>query len=112
MRLIMVALAASALGGAVWAQTGTPPATGAPGIVTDGSKNTTVGGAAAARSGDRTTSGSAVVGGSKNVFINGKPAARVGDRTNCGGVAISGSSNVFVNGKPLVRSGDLTTGCN
>ena len=84
---------------------------GAPGIVTDGSNNTSVGGAAAATAGDRTDQGSAVVGGSSNVFINGKPAARVGDKTNCGGIAISGSSNVFVNGKPLVRSGDMTTGC-
>lgn len=87
------------------------PAAGAPGVITQGSGNVSVGGQAAARKGDTDDKGSAVVEGSSNVFINGKPAATVGDRTGCGGVTVGGSSNVFVNGKPLARAGDLTTGC-
>jgi len=84
----------------------------APGIITEGSGNTTVGGQAAARRGDATSDpGVAVEGGSPNVFINGRPAVTVGDRTGCGGITVGGSSNVFINGKPVARAGDLTTGC-
>ena len=88
-----------------------PPATGAPGVITGGSGNVSVGGQAAARKGDTTDGATAIVEGSSNVFINGKPAATVGDRTGCGGIAVGGASNVFVNGKPVARAGDLTTGC-
>jgi len=92
-----------------WAQSTEPAA--APGVITSGSTNVSVGGQAAAAKGDTTDSATAVVGGSSNVFINGKPAATVGDQTGCGGIVVGGSSNVFVNGKPLARAGDLTTGC-
>src|SRR6185436_17186750 len=61
----------------------TPPA-GAPGVVTEGSGN---------------------------VSIGGLPAARKGDRTGCGGVTVGGGGGVFINGKPAARAGDLTTGC-
>jgi uncharacterized Zn-binding protein involved in type VI secretion len=85
---------------------------GAPGVITNGSADTRVGGQAAARGGDATSDpGVALEGGSPDVFINGRPAVTVGDRTGCGGVAVGGSSNVFVNGKPVARAGDLTTGC-
>jgi len=88
------------------------PASQAPGVITKGSANTTIGGQAAARSGDVTSDpGAALEGGSTNVFINGRPAATVGDKTGCGGVAVGGASNVFINGKPVLRAGDLTTGC-
>lgn len=84
---------------------------GAPEVITKGSGNVSVGGQPAARKGDETSGGNAVVEGSPNVFINGRPAATLGDRTGCGGVTIGGSSNVFVNGKPIARAGDLATGC-
>jgi uncharacterized Zn-binding protein involved in type VI secretion len=87
------------------------PATGAPGVITQGAAGVSVGGQAAARKGDTDDQGSAIVQGSSNVFINGKPAVTVGDRTGCGGIVVGGASNVFVNGKPLARAGDLTTGC-
>jgi uncharacterized Zn-binding protein involved in type VI secretion len=88
------------------------PAAGAPGVITHGSANTSIGGQAAARKGDATSDpGTAVEGGSPDVFINGRPAATVGDKTGCGGVAIGGAPNVFINGKPVARAGDLTTGC-
>jgi uncharacterized Zn-binding protein involved in type VI secretion len=87
------------------------PAKGGVGVITEGSGNVVVGGQSAARQGDRTDDGNAVVEGSPNVFINGRPAVTVGDKTGCGGIAIGGASNVFVNGKPLARSGDLTSGC-
>ncbi len=87
-----------------------PPA-GAPGIVTEGSGNTSIGGLPAARKGDRTDGEGAIVEGSSNVFINGKPAATMGDRTGCGGVTVGGGGGVFINGKPAARAGDLTTGC-
>lgn len=81
-----------------------------PGIVIEGSGNTSIGGAPAARLGDRTTNG-ALAEGSSNVFINGKPAVTTGNRTNCGGIVVGGGSNVFINGKPIARQGDITTGC-
>jgi uncharacterized Zn-binding protein involved in type VI secretion len=85
---------------------------GAPGVITEGSTDTLIGGQAAARRGDATSDpGVALEGGSPNVFINGRPAVTLGDRTGCGGVAVGGSSNVFINGKPVARAGDLTTGC-
>jgi uncharacterized Zn-binding protein involved in type VI secretion len=87
----------------------TGPAT--PGVITQGSGNTSIGGQAAARKGDAVSGDGAVVQGSPDVFINGKPAVTVGDKTGCGGITIGGSSNVFINGKPVARTGDLTTGC-
>jgi uncharacterized Zn-binding protein involved in type VI secretion len=82
-----------------------------PGVVTGGSASTAIGGQAAARKGDTTDGGGAIVEGSKDVFIDGKPAAVLGDKTNCGGITIGGAGNVFINGKPAARAGDLTTGC-
>jgi uncharacterized Zn-binding protein involved in type VI secretion len=87
------------------------PLSGVPSVITGGSDSVSVGGMAAARKGDATDGGAAVVEGSSNVFINGKPAVTVGDRTGCGGLTIGGASNVFINGKPVARAGDLTTGC-
>ena len=87
-----------------------PPA-GAPGVVTEGSGNASIGGLPAARKGDRTDGDGAIVEGSSNVFINGKPAATMGDKTGCGGVTVGGGGGVFINGKPAARAGDLTTGC-
>ncbi len=84
---------------------------GTPGVITEGSSNTSIGGAAAARTGDRTTNSSAVQQGSSNVFINGRPAVTTGDKTSCGGLVVGGGSNVFINGKPVARAGDMTTGC-
>ena len=84
---------------------------GVPGVVTEGSSNTTIGGQPAARNRDATDSGGAIAGGSKDVFINGRPAATVGDRTDCGGITVGGAGNVFINGKPAARAGDLTTEC-
>jgi uncharacterized Zn-binding protein involved in type VI secretion len=102
--LVAVALAAAAEERALDAA--------APGVITKGSDNTTVGGLPAARGGDATSdSGAAVEGGSPNVFINGRPAATAGDRTGCGGAVVGGAPNVFINGKPVARAGDLTTGC-
>ena len=84
---------------------------GTPGVITEGSSNTTIGGAGAARTGDRTSNSTAVQQGSSNVFINGRPAVTTGDKTGCGGIVVGGGSNVFVNGKPIARAGDITTGC-
>ena len=88
-----------------------PPAATAPGVVTGGSSNVMVGGKPAARQGDATSDGGALVEASPNVFINGKPAVVMGGRTSCGSSTVSGSSNVFINGKPMVRAGDQTSGC-
>jgi uncharacterized Zn-binding protein involved in type VI secretion len=52
-----------------------------------------------------------VTQGSQDTMIGGKPAARVGDGTSAGGPIVEGSSNVFINGKPAAQSGSLTTGC-
>lgn len=84
---------------------------GTPDVITEGSKNTTIGGAGAARTGDRTSDSNAVRQGSSNVFINGRPAVTTGDKTDCGGIVVGGGSNVFINGKPVARAGDITTGC-
>jgi uncharacterized Zn-binding protein involved in type VI secretion len=83
----------------------------APGVITGGSGNTSVGGLPAVRSGDTLDSGGTVVGTSKDVFINGKPAVTTGDKSGCGGVVVGSGSNVFINGKPMARAGDLTTEC-
>ena len=101
-------------GTGAWGQSdsaGKPKPESLPGAIVEGSRNTSIGGAAPARVGDRTTSGSAIVQGSSNVFINGKPAVTTGDRSGCGGVAIGSTSNVLINGKPVARAGDVTTGC-
>ena len=84
---------------------------GTPGVITQGSGNTSIGGLPAARKGDTTDKGDTVENGSPNVVINGKPAVTAGDKTNCGGVTVGGAPNVFINGKPVARAGDLTTGC-
>lgn len=82
-----------------------------PGVITEGARGVTIGGAPAARAGDRTSEGAPIVGGSTNVFINGRPAVTVGDTTGCGGVVIGGATGVFINGKPVARAGDTTSGC-
>ena len=84
---------------------------GAPEVITGGSSSTSIGGMPAARKGDATDGGGAVVEGSKNVTINGRPAVTTGDRSACGGIVVGGGSNVFINGKPVARAGDTTTGC-
>src|SRR5262245_48956876 len=87
------------------------PPVAAPGVITKGSADVSIGGMPAARKGDATDGGTAVEQGSPNVFHNGKAAVTVGDKTGCGGVTIGGASNVFINGKPVARAGDLTSGC-
>lgn len=112
MRLGTVAVLAGllAVSGAPLASAQETKAT-APGVITGGSSNTSIGGLPAARKGDATDGGDAVVEGSKDVFINGKPAVTTGDKSGCGGIVVGGGSNVFINGKPVARAGDLTTGC-
>jgi uncharacterized Zn-binding protein involved in type VI secretion len=83
----------------------------APGVITEGSGNTSIGGMPAARKGDAASGEGSVVEGSPNVSINGRPAATVGDRTGCGGIVVGSGGGVFINGKPAARTGDLTTGC-
>jgi uncharacterized Zn-binding protein involved in type VI secretion len=98
--------------GPSWAQDGQPSAMQAgPGTITEGARGVTIGGAPAARAGDRTSNGAPIAGGSSNVFINGRPAATLGDTTGCGGVVVGGATGVFINGKPVARAGDMTTGC-
>ncbi len=118
MRLTFGLAGASMLMAMVWgaaalsAQDRPPPAVGTgPSVITEGAKGVTIGGAPAARSGDRTSDGDAIAKGSSNVFINGRPAVTVGDSTACGGVVVGGASGVFINGKPVARAGDITTGC-
>jgi uncharacterized Zn-binding protein involved in type VI secretion len=84
---------------------------GTPEVVTGGSRDTLIGGRPAARQGDTTNSGAAIVEGSKDVFINGKPAAVMGGKTSCGGIVVGGGGGVFINGKPAARTGDPTSGC-
>jgi uncharacterized Zn-binding protein involved in type VI secretion len=113
MRSLIVSMAAAAwlvAAGDVRAQQ-TEPQAAAPGVITGGSGNVSVGAMPAARSGDATDQGDTLAEGSPNVFINGRPAVTIGDRTGCGGVTAGGASNVFINGKPVGRSGDMTTGC-
>jgi uncharacterized Zn-binding protein involved in type VI secretion len=87
------------------------PPVAAPGVITKGSGDTSIGGQPAARRGDTTDTAGTIEQGSSNVYINGRPAVTAGDKTNCGGVTISGAPNVFINRKPVARAGDLTTGC-
>lgn len=91
-------------------QDGAPPQAG-PGVITEGATGVSIGGAPAARAGDRTSDGTPIANGSTNVFINGRPAVTVGNSTGCGGVVVGGASGVFINGKPVARAGDATTGC-
>ena len=56
----------------------------APGVITKGSGDVSVGGQSAARRGDTTDTAGTLEQGSSNVFINGKPAVTAGDKTNCG----------------------------
>jgi len=108
---IFTAALAFSLGTATAFAQSSPPQGSGVGVITEGSGNVSVGGQAAARQGDRTTAGDAVVEGSPNVFINGRPAVTMGGKTGCGGTTVGGASNVFINGKPVARAGDLTTGC-
>ena len=76
--------------------------------------------APAARIGDPTSHGGAVITGSPTVIIGGQPAARVLDTASCpvvppppsglpphvGGPITTGSSTVFVGGRPAARAGD------
>lgn len=70
----------------------------------------------AARVGDATAHGGAIVSGSGNVLINGQPAALLGvSIAPCAvghGAApvATGSGSVFINGVPVARLGDVT-GC-
>jgi uncharacterized Zn-binding protein involved in type VI secretion len=115
MRTIRAALLAQAVisvvAGAAAAQGTSPAPPSAPGVITEGSSNVSIGNQPAARKGDQAAGEGGIVSGSSNVFINGKPAATTGDRTGCGGVAVGGGSGVFINGKPVARAGDITTGC-
>ncbi|WP_207001578.1 PAAR domain-containing protein [Trinickia mobilis] len=69
----------------------------------------------AARQGDPTAHGGAVLNGSGNVFINGSPAAFAGCSTtscpvHCSGQAVvQGSSTVFINNVPAVFVGSPTS---
>jgi uncharacterized Zn-binding protein involved in type VI secretion len=116
MRKIMIVLLSQAVlcaGAAVGAaqEGANKPDAATPDVIKDGSRNTSIGRLPAARQGDATDGGGAIVEGSPNVFINGKPAVTTGDRTGCGGIAVGGGGGVFINGKPVARAGDLTTGC-
>lgn len=75
--------------------------------------------APAARIGDATSHGGAVVTGSPNVLIGGRGAARVNDTATCpqfvpgdppvphvGGPIVAGSATVLINGRPAARLGD------
>lgn len=78
-----------------------PPAA-APGVITKGSGDTSIGGQPAARRGDTTDQAGTIEQGSSNVYINGRPAVTAGDKTNCGGVTISGAPNVFIKDRKSV----------
>ncbi len=82
-----------------------------PGVITGGADGVTFNGKPAARVGDTTSDGSAIVEGSPNVFINGKPAAVMSGKTGCGGVVVGGAGGIYINGKPAARTGDQTSGC-
>jgi uncharacterized Zn-binding protein involved in type VI secretion len=109
--VVAVCLAFLAAGPAAAQDAKDNPPAAAPGVITKGSGDTSIGGLPAARKGDTTDSAGTIEQGSSNVFINGRPAVTAGDKTNCGGVTVGGSSNVFINGKPVARAGDITTGC-
>jgi uncharacterized Zn-binding protein involved in type VI secretion len=74
----------------------------------------------AARLGDMTMHGGAIVAGFPTVLIGGKPAARIGDPHVCpmlnpgvpppphvGGPVALGSPTVLIGGQPAARMGDL-----
>lgn len=73
----------------------------------------------AARQGDPTVHGGAIVAGSLDVLIGGQPAARMGDAHVCplcdgpkphgGGPLAGGAATVLVNGLPVARQADLAT---
>lgn len=51
-----------------------------------------------------------ITSGSSNVLINGLPAAREGDTTECGGALINGlSSSVLINGKLAAIAGSVAS---
>ena len=79
--------------------------------VVSGSPDVLIGGAPAARAGDKNTGGAPIATGSTSVFVNGRPVGVTGSRTGCGGVVIGGGANVFIGGAPAARAGDPTTGC-
>jgi uncharacterized Zn-binding protein involved in type VI secretion len=74
--------------------------------------------APAARQGDLTTHGGAVLTGTPTVIIGGSPAARAQDTTSCPvvpppptpphglGTIVNGSSSVFIGGRAAARVGD------
>jgi uncharacterized Zn-binding protein involved in type VI secretion len=82
------------------------PQPGALATIIEASPNVSIGGVGAARQGDGTSSGHAVITGSPDVFINGKPAARSGDVTGCSGIVVGSGASVFINGKPAAGLGD------
>lgn len=96
---------------AAGAQTANDPPAAAPGVISGGSNNVSIGNMPAARDGDRNTDNGTVTGSSTNVYINGRPAVTTGDRTDCGGIVVGSGGGVFINGKPAARTGDLTSGC-
>ncbi|HOR01184.1 MAG TPA: PAAR domain-containing protein [Anaerolineae bacterium] len=76
----------------------------------------------AARQGDPTTHGGAIVAGCPTVLIGGMPAARQGDMHTCpmatpgtppvphvGGPITLGSATVLIGGMPAARQGDMAT---
>lgn len=76
----------------------------------------------AARMGDQTAHGGAIVAGCPTVLIGGKPAARIGDMHTCpmvtpgtppvphvGGPITMGSATVLIGGMPAARMGDVAT---
>lgn len=80
-------------------------------------------GAPAARMGDTTAHGGAIVLGAPTVLIGGKPAARVGDMHTCpmqtpgvppiphvgGPILPPGGVTVLIAGTPAARMGDMCT---
>lgn len=77
----------------------------------------------AARMGDSTAHGGAIVVGFPTVLIGGMPAARMGDMHTCpmqtpaapapiphvGGPIAKGSATVLIGGMPAARMGDMAT---
>ncbi len=73
----------------------------------------------AARMGDMTAHGGAIIVGAPTVLIGGQPAARMGDMHTCpmvtgvvphvGGPIIMGSPTVLICGQPAARVGDPAT---
>lgn len=78
--------------------------------------------APAARMGDATSHGGAIVAGFPTVLIGGQPAARMGDMHTCpmvtpgvppiphvGGPITMGSATVLIGNQPAARMGDMAT---